>query len=173
VEINFCRRCGSRLTPKGSGAYECENGHHVYYKGFPAVGVLLLNSKNDVLLAVRGIEPAKGALDSPGGFCNPEETFEDAAARELKEELGLEPSDYGELSYLCGAISTYPYEGEQQKNIHVIFWARLTDDTMVINPTDDVSGIQWVPLSEVDFDALASTAASERVAIKKLQQQLL
>jgi NAD+ diphosphatase len=172
VEINFCRRCGTRLTSKGNGTYKCENGHHVYYKGWPAVGVLLLNSKNEVLLAVRGIEPAKGALDSPGGFCNAEETFEEAAVRELKEELGLVPSDYSDLTYLCGEISTYPYEGEVQKNIHVIFWARVVDDAVPLQPTDDVADVKWVPLHGVNFDQLASTAASERVAIKKLQQQL-
>jgi NAD+ diphosphatase len=171
VEINFCRRCASRLTPKGNGAYKCENGHHVYYKPYPAAGVLLVNSRDEVLLAVRGIEPNKGSLDTPGGFTDPGETHLQTAERELREELGLTPDDYEPLQYLSEAIDHYPYEGEDTINLHVVYWARIKRDDKQIKPTDDVADIVWVPLTDIDFDKISKDATSDRLALKTLQQQ--
>ena len=42
-----------------------------------------------VLLIQRGNEPYKGCWAFPGGFMNMEETAEECAVRELKEETGL------------------------------------------------------------------------------------
>ena len=42
-----------------------------------------------LLLIERGNEPCKGQWAFPGGFMNIDETADDAARRELKEETGL------------------------------------------------------------------------------------
>jgi len=42
-----------------------------------------------VLLIERGIEPYKGAWALPGGFINMDETVEQGAMRELREETGV------------------------------------------------------------------------------------
>ncbi|MEE1542635.1 MAG: NUDIX hydrolase, partial [Paludibacteraceae bacterium] len=43
-----------------------------------------------VLLIERGIEPYKGKWALPGGFLKMDESAEECARRELKEETGLE-----------------------------------------------------------------------------------
>jgi 8-oxo-dGTP pyrophosphatase MutT (NUDIX family) len=52
--------------------------------------VVLLPVDNGLLVVRRGIEPKKGMLALPGGYINLGESWQEAAARELKEETGFE-----------------------------------------------------------------------------------
>lgn len=54
----------------------------------PAVSIALRRG-GELLLVRRGREPAKGMYAFPGGRVEPDETLEEAAARELLEETGL------------------------------------------------------------------------------------
>ena len=64
---------------------------------FPAfavtVDVVILTMSDDrlhVLLVRRGVEPFQGMWAIPGGFKRPEETLDEAAERELREETSVE-----------------------------------------------------------------------------------
>lgn len=50
-----------------------------------------------ILLIKRGAEPFKGKWAFPGGFMNIDETAEECALRELKEETGLENVEIEQL----------------------------------------------------------------------------
>ena len=119
------------------------------------------------MLAVRGIEPHKGMLDSFGGFLDGAETFETAAARELAEELALTPHDYEPLKYLTSGAGQYPFRDEVLPVISVFFWTRLTT-TRVLTPRDDVAAIQTVPLGGLDLSLLHDQDI--RVGIQALQR---
>lgn len=53
------------------------------------VAVLVVPVDSGVLVIRRGIEPGIGQLALPGGFIDLGETWEHAAARELREETGI------------------------------------------------------------------------------------
>lgn len=56
-----------------------------------ASAIVISNSK--YLLIKRGKEPSKGMYSFPGGHVEPNESLEDAAIRELKEETNLAGSN--------------------------------------------------------------------------------
>lgn len=54
------------------------------------VAVLLVPVEPGLLVVRRGIDPHKGELALPGGFIERDESWREAAARELFEETGFE-----------------------------------------------------------------------------------
>ncbi|AZO06175.1 NUDIX domain-containing protein [Mesorhizobium sp. M2A.F.Ca.ET.037.01.1.1] len=65
-------------------------------KIIPAVSVAVVRD-GTVLLVKRGRAPSQGLYAYPGGKVEPGETLAEAAARELREETGLEAIDYRPL----------------------------------------------------------------------------
>lgn len=104
---------------------------------------------NTVLLSRRAIEPYKGSLDAFGGFLDGGETVEEAAKRELREELSLEPHEYGPLHYIRSSTIPYPYGGEAVDVVSILFWAKLTTSRQ-LTPADDVAAIVALPIDELD-----------------------
>jgi len=96
----FCPYCGERLIEKTFGGRVrsyCTKCDKIHYKNpLPAVAVLVLNQKNQLLLVKRSVEPAKGMWCLPGGFIEIDESIEEAALRELEEEAGLK-GEIGDL----------------------------------------------------------------------------
>jgi ADP-ribose pyrophosphatase YjhB (NUDIX family) len=125
MEMNYCRRCGARLTNTENHVYNCENDHILFANASPATGVLFVNDNKEVLVAVRAQDPGKGRLDMPGGFCDGEEAFEHAIVREMNEELGISPDDYENLEFLLSYNDTYDYKGERLPVLCGVFTARL------------------------------------------------
>ena len=63
----------------------------------------------NVLLVERGLEPFKGCWAFPGGFLRPDETAEQCAMRELKEETGLSTA-YMKQFHIFSAVDRDPRE---------------------------------------------------------------
>lgn len=168
MEMNFCRRCGQPLTHVERHVYKCPNGHTMYANHAPAVGVFFVSPDNKkVLLAVRGIEPRKGMLDAPGGFLDTKESFEEGAARELQEELDLDPNDYEPLAYLASDHDVYPYQGEDLPFLSVLFWSRLKTDK-ALHGSDDVASVAWHDLATINLKQLH--AEDIRTGIRALRR---
>lgn len=102
----YCHYCGSGLIEKfaeGAQRLFCEHCNEpIYENPIPASCLVVIDEKNRLLLVKRSVEPKIGCWCLPGGFMELNETPEQAALRELKEETGLA----GQIELLLGLYST-------------------------------------------------------------------
>ncbi len=90
----FCYYCGGPLTQKffeeRDRLYCLQCDRPIYENPIPATAAVVMNEKNQVLLARRTVEPKAGQWCLPGGFLEMGESPECGCLRELKEETNLE-----------------------------------------------------------------------------------
>ncbi len=84
----YCPRCKYEFSILNN-AQKCKKCGFIQYH-LPAVSVgVIIYRQNQVLLTQRAIEPKINYWDLPGGFINPNENIQQAAIREVKEELNI------------------------------------------------------------------------------------
>lgn len=96
-----------------------------------------------VLLIQRGNEPYKGCWAFPGGFMNMEETAEECAVRELKEETGLTVTRIRQI----GAYSKVDRD-PRGRTISIAYLA-IVDAPTAVSGMDDAAKAAWFPLSSL------------------------
>lgn len=101
------------------------------------------DSSRYVLLIRRGKEPYKGCWALPGGFMDMDETLEQCALRELKEETGLTPS--GDITELK-SFSTVDRD-PRGRTITVAFLIEMP--LTEAKGGDDAADARWFPLNEL------------------------
>lgn len=116
-----------------------------------------------VLLIRRGIEPHKGQWALPGGFLRMDETAEEGARRELKEETGMT----GTISEL-GVFSDVDRD-PRERVITIAYYALVR--TGEVLGGDDAAEAAWFPverLPELAFDHWKIF----RAAMERLRQDI-
>ena len=103
-DIKFCYRCGSRLGSEkvhGRARPVCPACELIVFVDPKVVVAVLIAVDAKVVLVRRAIEPGIGLWSFPSGYVDRGEPLETAAAREVKEESGLDV----ELTGLVGLYS--------------------------------------------------------------------
>jgi NADH pyrophosphatase NudC (nudix superfamily) len=168
----FCPACGSsRWSEHNFKSKQCADCGFTYYANpCAATAAIILNSRNEMLVARRGKEPAKGTLDLVGGFVDMYETIEEGMRREIKEETGL---DVGEMTYLYSMPNQYLYSGMYVHTLDADFLVRVADDVKP-QAADDAANCLWIPVEEVnpaDFGLLSIRHAVERFLAERLWEK--
>ena len=90
-----CTFCGARFTPAQPWPRRCAACGETSYLNPKPVAVALLPVGAGLLVVRRGIPPARDLLALPGGYIEVGETWQQAAVRELREEVGVEADPSG------------------------------------------------------------------------------
>jgi len=125
-KAQFFQHCPQCAEPSGLHTvkkFKCQKcGFKFYFNTAAAVGALITNDNDELLITVRGKEPAKGTWDLPGGFVDPGESAEEALKREIKEELNL---DIQSADYFCSVPNTYEYGKIKYSTVDIAYICKV------------------------------------------------
>jgi ADP-ribose pyrophosphatase YjhB (NUDIX family) len=144
--FRFCPDCGAPLPPNDVAperlvSQTCSACGAVHYRNAkPCAGALVVRDGR-VLLGRRAVEPARDDWDIPGGFLNPWELPADAAAREVREETGLEVQL---LELLSVEMDTY---AGRDYTLNLYYLAEPVGG--VEAPADDLAELRWFAPDEI------------------------
>ncbi len=140
----YCPQCGAEMdTAEVAGRPRefCPACGFVLYRNpVPGVGILV-EVEGKIVLVQRGHEPFEGWWALPAGYIEADESVEQAAVRECKEETGLEV----ELLELFGVYS-FP-EGPVQSGIIIFFRAQPVGGEL--RAGDDAREVRSFPPDEL------------------------
>ena len=88
-DFKMCPMCGCKqIENHGNRKWMCPDcGFDLYNNVATAVGLIIQDKNKNVLFEVRAKEPRKGFYAVPGGFVDFDESAEEAAIRECREEI--------------------------------------------------------------------------------------
>ncbi len=108
--------------------------------------LLFLRRHDELLLAMKKRGFGKGRWNGVGGKIEPDETDEQAAARECYEEIGVRPIEFEKVAILDFTSQ----EGQDNFQSHTYFcekWHGTPHETDEMAP-------QWFKLSEIPYDSM-------------------
>ncbi len=95
IKDSHCSYCGAPFPPDLPWPRRCLRCRQTAYRNPLPVSVVLLPVDNSLLLVRRTQEPQAGRLGLPGGFIEIGESWQEAGAREVREETGIEIDPQG------------------------------------------------------------------------------
>ncbi|MFL5728824.1 MAG: NUDIX domain-containing protein [Cytophagaceae bacterium] len=95
LKNSYCSYCGAEFDLPLVFSSTCRQCAQITYLNPLPVSVVLIpvemkeNTGKSLLCIIRNIDPGKGGLALPGGFIELNESWQEAAAREVLEETGI------------------------------------------------------------------------------------
>jgi 8-oxo-dGTP diphosphatase len=155
--FRFCPSCGGALESRLLKAGDPERlvcaacGFIFYLDPKVAVGTIIRDDDERVVLVRRAIEPGYGLWVFPGGYVDRGEEIMAAAIREAREESGLEIR-LGDL------VNIYSYPGVSP--IIIVYTATVTGGSLC-RDDDECLDAGWFAAGDVPWDALAFRSTRE------------
>jgi len=174
--FQYCPSCGKKGIKFTGNRFSCADCGFVYYHNTATATGCIIQVEEKILLLVRGMEPAMGKLDLPGGFVDPGEGVLEGLLRELREELSWEPpipegvSLAGVFRFLASFPNTYPYKGIVYNTCDIFFTASfpgLTENDFSPQ-AGEIAEIVFLSPGEIKSDDLAFNSTRRAIeAFKK------
>ena len=144
---------------------------HCYDFPHPAVTAdvvifTIRDRKLKILLIRRAGDPYRGAWALPGGFVEPDEGLDQAAARELEEETGVTGVSLEQL-YTFGE----PKRDPRERVITVAYYALIPSDRLRLKAADDAEAVGWFAMDDLPalaFDHADIVAMAHQRLVAKL-----
>lgn len=163
----FCIKCGALCEDFMEGEnlrQRCSHCGHIHYENpYPCIAVLIVNQKGEILLGKRhkdSIYPGKWCL--PCGYIEYEETYYEAAVREVAEEAGIDIVPDG----IINVVSNHFGNGV---NSLVVVMLAFYRGNKAPSPGDDITEVGWFPAAEMEMLPPLAFSADDFI-IRKYQR---
>lgn len=144
--FKYCPVCGDRMNEKYLKDEQktrllCPTcGFIFYFNPAPAVAVILFR-ENKILLVKRKYEPKKDDWTLPAGYMEYNESAEDTAIRETKEETNLDIKAKKLFTVLPG------FDDSRQHVVLIIYYGEIKQGDL--KPGDDASEVRFFSLDNL------------------------
>ena len=175
--FQYCPSCAAptgtakNAQCKGNKFY-CQDCGFTYYHNTAAASGCVIQAGEKALFLVRGKEPALGKLDLPGGFVDPGEGLLEGLLRELREELGWQPTIPAGLplakvfTFFAAFPNSYPYKGVVYNTCDMFFTVRapgLTEQDLHLQ-AGEIAGARFLRPEEIRDEDLAFDSTRRAMA---------
>jgi 8-oxo-dGTP diphosphatase len=162
VETNYCLRCGHPMQDRfvfGRVRRACPACCFIFFPQLKVGAGVLVEHEGRVLLGKRTVEPRHDCWCFPAGFVEHDESPEEAAARECREETGLQVR-------IVDLLDVYHYEDDfRGAGILILYRAEVVGGELA--PADDFSEAHFFGPDELPEDI---AFASNRRALERWQK---
>ncbi len=161
-QYHFCPRCGAANPSPGDIPFRClPCGFANFYGPVAAVGGLIVNDSQELLLVRRARDPGKGKWGLPGGFVDRNEKVEAALIREIEEETELVVSG---TEYLMSHPNSYCYHGVVAPVLDLFYVCRVESPAALKLAPEELEHFEWARPAAKHLENMAFE--SNRVAIE-------
>lgn len=168
MNFKYCPNCqSSNIQIPEQRWMECADCDYVYFHNAAAAVAGIIVCGEEILFNVRNQQPHKGKLDLAGGFVDFNESLEEALSREIKEELGLEISNWQYVSSFPN--SSYLYKTVNYQTADAVFYTTLADKPNLTIQQEELQNAVWCHYRDINFDNIGFQSLQR--ALKKFIQE--
>lgn len=162
--FTYCPNCKSEdFTFENDFKFHCNSCDFVLYHNIAAAVAVIVKYEDKILFTIRNMEPDKGKLDLPGGFIDPNENAEEAACRELKEELGIDLS-VKDLKYITTSPNNYLYRNVPYRTMDIFYEYEVNSDKINNTATDEIKDLIWIKDTEIELNKIGFISIRKAIA---------
>ncbi|HWR11069.1 MAG TPA: NUDIX domain-containing protein [Rectinemataceae bacterium] len=157
--FKFCPSCASPRVQSVEGReWICPDCGFEYFHNVATSATVIVDVEGSIALLKRAREPRRGFWALPGGFVEPAERAEDAAARECREELGWAPEW---MEFLATFPNIYRYRDIPYATCDLYFytWAGADDAAGFVADIGEAAEVASFPADAIPWDEIAFDSA--------------
>jgi ADP-ribose pyrophosphatase YjhB (NUDIX family) len=144
AQARYCPRCAQPAEIAYPRSLSCPHcGYGAYYNPKPVAAAIPVTPQGEIILLKRAFDPGKDLWTFPGGFVDLGESVEEAAKREVQEELEIDVE-------LGGVLNVY--SRPQDRVVLIVFTATTTGQP---RPTEEATEVRAYPPEALPWDELA------------------